>query len=389
VSTAVLPARVRSASRSDVFPALDSLRAVGALAVLATHAAFQTGRTINGPFSAALARLDIGVALFFVLSGFLLFRPLAAAVANGTAATPVRRYLWRRALRILPAYWLVVVAAMLLLPQNARAGLGDWLVQLSLTQVYGSGLQRHGLSQMWSLCVEVAFYLLLPVLGWLALGRRGKPWRPGRALAVIALCVPVSVGWIVAAHTLPWLDFRLHGQWLPWHLPWFAAGMAFAVVHVHTRTRRARGRWLLLDDLGAAPGTCWAMAGAVFLLVTTPIAGPRSLEALPTLGQSLVKMALYAVVAALVVLPAVFGPEDGLHRRALSWSPFRRLGDLSYGIFLCHLLVLETVVRLMDQRLFTGSWTVTFALTTLGSLVVAAVAHALVERPVRRWRNLV
>jgi peptidoglycan/LPS O-acetylase OafA/YrhL len=165
--------------------------------------------------------------------------------------------------------------------------------------------------------------------------------------------------------------------------------MAFAVVHVHTRTRRARGRWLLLDDLGAAPGTCWAMAGAVFLLVTTPIAGPRSLEALPTLGQSLVKMALYAVVAALVVLPAVFGPEDGLHRRALNWSPFRRLGDLSYGIFLCHLLVLETVVRLMDQRLFTGSWTVTFALTTLGSLVVAAVAHALVERPVRRWRNLV
>jgi peptidoglycan/LPS O-acetylase OafA/YrhL len=388
MTTTVEPAPVRSAPRLDVFPALDSLRALGAFAVLATHAAFQTGRTVEGPFSAVLARLDAGVALFFVLSGFLLFRPLVAAVANGTAATPVRRYLWRRALRILPTYWLVVVAAMLLLPQNEGLGARDWGVQLSLTQVYGSGLQRHGLSQMWSLSVEVAFYLLLPVLGWLALGRRGQPWRPRRALAVVALAVPVSVGWIVAAHTLPFLDFRVHGQWLPWHLPWFAVGMAFAVVHVHTRVRQARGRWLLLDDLAAAPGTCWAMAGAVVLLASTPIAGPRSLEALPTLGQSLVKMALYAVVAGLVVLPAVFGPAESPSRRVLAWAPFRRLGDLSYGIFLCHLLVLETVVRLMGQRLFTGSWTVTFALTAVGSVVVAGVLHVLVERPVRRWRNL-
>jgi peptidoglycan/LPS O-acetylase OafA/YrhL len=372
-----------------VFPALDALRALGALAVVGTHAAFQTGRTLIGPFSAVLARLDSGVALFFVLSGFLLFRPLAAAVANGRAATPVRRYLWRRALRILPTYWLVVVAALLVLPQNRDSGIKDWVAQLSLTQVYGAGLQRHGLSQMWSLCVEVAFYLVLPLLGWLALGRRGAPWRPGRALTVVALSVPVSAGWIVAAHTLPFLDIRIHGQWLPWHLPWFAAGMAFAVVHVHTRSRKAHGRWLVLDDLAAAPGTCLALAGVTFLLATTPIAGPRSLEALPTLGQSLVKMTLYTVTAALVVLPAVFGSADAAHRRVLAWSPLRRLGDLSYGIFLCHLIVLETVVRLIHQPLFTGSWAVTFGLTVLGSTVLAGAAHALVERPVRRWRNLV
>jgi peptidoglycan/LPS O-acetylase OafA/YrhL len=371
-----------------VFPALDSLRAIGALAVVATHTAFQTGRVLEGPFSAALARLDSGVALFFVLSGFLLFRPLAAAAAGQGVATPVRRYLWRRALRIVPGYWLVVVACMVLLPQNRGARFSDWLLQVSFTQVYGLGLQRHGLTQMWSICTEVAFYLVLPLIGWAALGRRGRPWRPGRALAVIGLAVPVSVGWMVLVHTAPGFDVRLQAQWLPWSLPWFAVGMGLAVVHVQLRTPGAAHRWRILEDLGRAPGTCLAMALAVFALATTPISGPRSLEALPVLWESMTKGFLYSVMAGFLVLPAVFGPPAGPVQRILAWTPLRRLGDISYGIFLWHLLVLETVVRVLDQPLFTGGWAVTFGLTVAGTVVIATLAHVIVDRPARRWRNL-
>ncbi len=72
----------------EQFPHLDSLRAVGALAVLTTHAAFWGGEyTDNGTAGRFLARLDVGVALFFVLSGFLLSRAWLQAAADATAAT--------------------------------------------------------------------------------------------------------------------------------------------------------------------------------------------------------------------------------------------------------------------------------------------------------------
>ena len=62
-------------SRDRTFPALNAVRAAGAIMVLLTHAAFNTGRINDGWVGAMLARFDFGVTLFFVLSGFLLSRP--------------------------------------------------------------------------------------------------------------------------------------------------------------------------------------------------------------------------------------------------------------------------------------------------------------------------
>src|SRR4051812_26100870 len=87
-------------------PALDVLRVVGAAAVVGVHVGFNTGAVYQGVWGGVLARLDVGVAIFFVLSGFLLFRPFALARATGARRPGTGRYLWRRALRILPAYWL-------------------------------------------------------------------------------------------------------------------------------------------------------------------------------------------------------------------------------------------------------------------------------------------
>ncbi len=69
---------------TPVFPVLDTLRAVGALAVLTTHTSFQSGDYIgHGVWGTVLSRLDSGVAIFFVLSGFLLSRPYLARAAAG------------------------------------------------------------------------------------------------------------------------------------------------------------------------------------------------------------------------------------------------------------------------------------------------------------------
>ena len=70
-------------------PALDALRAIAVLAVLTTHVAFQTGTTVNAWLGPVYARLDVGVAIFFVLSGYLLGRPFVApSNGHGPALRP-------------------------------------------------------------------------------------------------------------------------------------------------------------------------------------------------------------------------------------------------------------------------------------------------------------
>ena len=370
------------------FPHLDALRALGATMVVATHVAFQTARTIEGPFSATLARLDFGVALFFVLSGFLLFRPLAHASALGLGRPATRTYLRRRALRILPAYWLAVVLALVLLPQNDGSGPATWWRHVFLVQIYQAGWQRHGLTQTWSLCTEVAFYLVLPLLAVLVLGRAVGRWRPRRAAAVLFGLVLVSPAWHLLAASWSGLDPRAAGQWLPGYLSWFAAGMllalAFTEVTTGSRAKPAASGWHLPRRVAESPGACWVMAGAVFAIATTPLAGPRSLEALPTAGESMTKNLLYVTAAALLVLPAVFPPRGARGLDVLRSAPLRWLGQISYGIFLYHLVVLEMLVRWRDQALFTGSWIELFLLTWTLTVGLAALSYYALERPLQR-----
>src|SRR5690348_13119201 len=120
-------------------PALDVLRAVGAAVVVGAHVGFATGATADPAWGGLLARMDVGVCLFFVLSGFLLFRPYAYATAQQNSRPGAGRYLWRRARRILPAYWLTVVVCLAVLPGNAAVPADDWLRFATLTQIYAPG----------------------------------------------------------------------------------------------------------------------------------------------------------------------------------------------------------------------------------------------------------
>src|SRR3954451_5396522 len=214
--------------RDRTFPTLTAVRAIGAVMVVLTHAAFNTGRINDGWTGAVLARFDFGVTIFFVLSGFLLSRPWFLASALGTPPPSVRHYLWKRALRILPLYWLVVVVALLVDPANDDADWKDWVSDLTLTQLYRPGLLSSSLTQMWSLCTEVAFYVLMPLLCLAVIGRaRGLRTRSvGVRLGLLAL---VGVVWQVVAAQVPGAEGH-YAQWLPGFLPWFAVGMFFAAV---------------------------------------------------------------------------------------------------------------------------------------------------------------
>ncbi|MEX0768848.1 MAG: acyltransferase, partial [Microthrixaceae bacterium] len=90
-------------------PALDGCRALAAVGVLITHVSLLSGfsnrSTTLGPY---LARMDVGVSVFFVLSGFLLYRPFVAARFAGQPSSDIGSYARRRVLRIIPAYWVAL-----------------------------------------------------------------------------------------------------------------------------------------------------------------------------------------------------------------------------------------------------------------------------------------
>jgi peptidoglycan/LPS O-acetylase OafA/YrhL len=375
---------VRTTDR-EVYPGLDSLRALASIAVLATHVAFWAGTYSDGLFGAMSSRLDIGVAFFFVLSGFLLGHPFLLAMAGERPRPRTGRYLWKRALRIVPLAVIVTVVALAVLDDNRDAGTGTWLRNLTLTELYLTGTLPAGLTHLWSLATEIAFYLLLPALmAGIArfVCRRG--WNPRGILWSLASLVVINVVWLVAV-----APERLGaGQWLPAYLSWFSVGIALAVIAID---RRRPGRteshrtWVTLAHL---PGTCWVMALALFAVAATPVAGPTLLLA-PTHTEAVSKNLLYAVIAGLIVLPSVLGPVSGTaYSRILGSRLLRHIGHISYGIFCFHLLVIHAVAHWRDLPLFQGHGWELFGLTLVFSLLLAEIAYRVVERPAMRLKNV-
>ena len=370
------------------FPTLNAVRAVAALGVVATHSAFATGEVNRGALGAVLSRLDFGVALFFVLSGFLLGRPFFLAAARGHPHPSYRHFLWKRALRILPLYWVTVVAALALLPENDRASLRVWMTNLTLTQIYVRGPLPIGLTQMWSLCTEVLFYALLPLMTAALIGRVGaREKAPERILGGLVAFTVTGLLWQTLAASSSDVVGQHYHQWLPGFMPWFSVGLLFAVASVHSAAKPERSRWQWFDRAGEDLLGCWLVAAAVFAIACTPIAGPRLLIT-PSPWEALMKDALYTVSAAFFVLPLVFGPETaGPVRRVASSRPAVWLGDVSYGIFCLHLLALETVMELFDVKIFEGRFWEVFLSTVALTILLSATSFYVLERPFLRLKN--
>jgi peptidoglycan/LPS O-acetylase OafA/YrhL len=364
------------------FPTLTAVRAVGAIMVVLTHSAFNTGRINDGWTGALLARFDFGVTIFFILSGFLLSRPWFLAKALDVPSPSTRHYLWKRALRILPLYWLVVVVALLVDPQNRDADWRDWVSNLTLTQLYRHDLLPSSLTQMWSLCTEVLFYLVLPPLCLVVCGR-GAGLRLRRVLAALAVLSVAGLAWQVHVAQIPGAQGH-YAQWLPGFLPWFAVGMGFAALSASLATEP---RPHVVDRLGADLVGCWILATAVLAIACTPLAGPRLLL-VPGAWEAGSKVVLYTVAGAFYLLPLVFGPErEGWVREQLSGPVPQWLGEISYGIFAIHMVVLNLVFRMLDLEVFTGRFLMVATLTLAITIALATLSYHLFEKQLLKAKN--
>jgi peptidoglycan/LPS O-acetylase OafA/YrhL len=354
-------------------PAVEGMRACAAMGVVVTHVAFQTGHT-GGAAGRLFGRFDLAVAVFFALSGFLLWRAHAAA-ARGLGPRPrTGHYLRSRAVRIMPAYLVAVVVILALLPDADHASPTVWLANLTLTQIYVPLTLTGGLTQMWSLSVEVSFYLALPVLALLA---RRLP--VGARVPAIAALGALSWAW-------GWVP--VHGpsginplNWPPAFFSWFAAGMLLAEwVHSPIGLPHRLARHRVVTAI---------VAVLAYLVAASPLAGPEGLVP-GTAAQFAVKTAAGSVVAFGLVAPLVLDRPDTAHR-LLGSTAMVTLGRWSYGLFVWHLAALAMVFPVLGTFPFTGRMPSVLALTLVFGWAIAAVSYGLVESPcreaLRRWEK--
>jgi peptidoglycan/LPS O-acetylase OafA/YrhL len=353
----------------DRVASLTGIRAVAALTVVGTHAAYTTGKYTHGYWGLVGSRLEIGVPIFFVLSGFLLFRPWVRAAATGGPPPSLSRYARHRVRRIMPAYLITVLFAYVLYhfreagpnPGHSWLGLAR---NLTLTQIYCNGYLgkylHQGLTQMWSLAVEASFYVVLPLLAYVLLVLICKrQWQPNVALGALAGLMLISPAWLILVHTDHWFPDGAR-LWLPTYLAWFLAGMALAV----------------LQAMGVRCYAFMAIPLAIisYFIASTPIAGaPTTSPA--SLSQALVKTGFYAAIAALAVAPLALG-DQGWYARLLATRPMVWLGEISYEIFLIHLITMEFAMDyVVGAHVYTGSMLYLFVATLALTIPLAWLLH--------------
>ncbi len=377
--------------------ALDGLRATAALFVVTFHLCLVTG-VGQTPLGMALARywgfFGTGVELFFVLSGFLLFLPYARAMLHNTSFPSTLGFLERRALRILPAYWVcLTILIIVLAPTNStQIGLGNVLAHIALIHNTFPAYNRAINGPFWTLAVEAQFYITLPLLA-IAMSRvvgatRSHVRLIACLLAVIAFAVllrkvdGVLMGYTTSYHLVgkPLQDFSLVFVLLTYgsegkFLDIFAMGMICSVLYVVIveDKRLSRLRTVMLGYF------LLVVAIAVTLLVAAPNSNLSEITFIPGWGRGWVDV-LYPLVEGLgystLLLAVVFGSLAV--RFVFESPPMRFIGLISYSLYLWHLPILSGRFLPFSQ--------LPTAVNLVAAFVVAYLSYTLVERPFLRLR---
>src|SRR3954454_20077773 len=358
---------------------LDGLRAVAALSVLCFHTwlyGFDEPSAVvrSSLFDKVAFELRLGLIFFFVLSGYLLYRGFARAALSGDGRVDVRRYARRRVARIVPAYWLAMVGAGALL-WGARGTPGLRLPAASDLPLFAVFGQNYSLDTVmtlnpvtWTLCLEAAFYLLLPLIGWLAwrLGPRAR----GRQALLVAALIPLGLVWNALVHEHTWNILATKA--LPAYLPYFAFGMLLAL---WSEARRERGAaaWGARASAALVVGGFAIVAADGYWHAT---AASRAVNSWLAIGADLPAGLGFALVVAAVVV------GSGAATRWMSVRPLAWVGLVSYGVYMWHVPIL---LFSRSIGVFPHSYLVRVLLLLVPVLLVAAASWYLVERSAIAW----
>lgn len=391
----------------ETIAALDGLRAAAIFLVLGRHAV-NPFRPIEGDgfgtmfdvfgWDAATPLINgwIGVDLFFVLSGFL----ISAGILRRSSSTGnfrFGRYIARRALRILPAYYaMLAIAAAGAIPFYAVGGemIGIRVFYHALfLQDY---LPSNIVVAFWSLGVEEKFYIAAPfvLVPLLALRRRGLQY----GVLVLLILTPLAFRLNIAGGNTVVADYETFFRTLrsPFHRGF--DGLAIGVLVAFLWHDRHRVRWL--SDRRAIAGIFWAGIGAIaWLWLSAPI-----LDRIGSFDRIFLQLVLAASFGAILLGVLLRhdrvaggagspGGADGIPDRLLSLPVLRPVAVLSYSLYLVHMTTIPAS-RTLTQTLLgvdSGSMSASFAVFVpiylILSVLGAVILYCAVEKPFLMLRD--
>lgn len=405
----------RAASGIPIVAAFDGFRALAIAGVVLFHILQVCGAlTADSDSALGIALWGIlpggSLTMLFIVSGFVMFLP---AAARGGSLGPVGVFAIRRAARLVPAYYLTLVVALLLLAifsplagAPGFPGIDEIAAHVALVQTpalllegpvvaegVSSGSFQLGLGvvpPVWTLSVEVGFYLVLPLVAsayyrrpFLGLVVAAGILAAWYGIAVNAREIGDAVGVAIDRQAEARIAQYYASQLPTWGLA-LATGMTCAWLHVTLRRRYdpARlSRWAL-----------WALLATLPILIAVFIAsGQQAVTDLnPFAGlfarQPLLLSILYPLVMGAAMIAYALAPDR--LQRPLTNPPVRAVADISYGVYLIHFAVIWVLIS--ELSLPTGSAgaaVVWAAIVYPVSLGYAYLSARFLERPVRRWAH--
>ena len=365
--------------------ALDSLRGLSTILIVVYHISFVSGYTVAHANSsgAYIDRLNIGVAIFFVLSGFLIFRPFAHSLIHGSPLPKTRNYYLKRAARILPGYWLALFVL---------AGLD------ALTIVNTSGFIRNvfivhsftehnvftGIRQAWTLAIEMSFYVVVPAFAFVFVRqtkRRDGPVSVSSLLKALSVLFLSAYVFRLFIHQTDFWFLKTAHIWLPSHVDTLALGMGLAVlVEAPTSSETlSKVRIFIANHTGAfvlVSVFVWLMSANINMAIGLN----KSEFHIELLGHF-----LYGMASVLLVAPFCVDSQS-LLVKAMSLRLFTWLGTISYGIYLWHMAFLggNFAEKYMPYTENDGQVLLRFLVVLPASIAIASLSYYVIERPIMR-----
>jgi peptidoglycan/LPS O-acetylase OafA/YrhL len=310
---------------------IDGLRGMAILAVICYHTWLVSGQEFSFAFSGFTFSLQfiaatgfLGVDLFFFLSGFCLFYPCARRHFDGRAPQPLREFVHRRALKIVPSYLIALTVFALPFHDHFSSwfvAVGQYAAHLFFVHPFFAPTFDSISGPFWTLGIEVQFYLLFPIIAWVV-----RSW-PIRGYIGILLIAEAYRGTLIATQHAN--QFFPVNQ-LPAFLDIFTGGMvaAYAVVWARNNVDVARYRKVLTAVAAAA------FAGATYGLVL--LAASPALQSPDTFfeWQSRYRPAI-ALILIVIAVSSVLATQAW--QRALANPLLLFFSTISYNLYLWHL----------------------------------------------------
>ena len=368
--------------------ALDSLRGFSTILIVVYHTSFVSGYTVAHADSvgAYIDRLNIGVAIFFVLSGFLIFRPFAHSLIHGSPLPKTRNYYLKRAARILPGYWLALFVL---------AGLD------ALTIVNTSGFIRNvfivhsftehnvftGIRQAWTLAVEMSFYVVVPAFAYVFVRqtkRRNGPVVVSTLLKALSFLFLGAYAFRLFIHQTDFWFLDTAHIWLPSHMDTLALGMGLAVLVEAPASAKTllKVKNFIANHTGSFV-VCSVFVWLISANINMAIGLNKSEFHIELLGHFLYGMASVLLVAPFCV------DSQALLVKAVSFRLFTWLGTISYGIYLWHMAFLggNFAEKYMPYTENDGQVLLRFLVVLPASIAIASLSYYVIERPIMRAIN--